>query len=173
MKSYILRYKYCLPKDRDGVTSILRRIATIAAMLALLLMPVPRSAVLADPLLTYPLQIGEQHARVEIANTAETRRKGLMFRTRLADSSGMIFIFVNERPVSMWMKNTHIPLSVAFIDASGRIINIENMEPETEETHSSNGPAKYALEMNRGWFDKHGITSGSRVRGLERLPPAQ
>lgn len=173
MMSYILRYKFFGLNDRDGATGILRRVAIVAATLVPLLLAVPQSAVLADPLLTYPLQIGEQHARVEIANTAETRRKGLMFRTRLAASSGMIFIFVNERPVSMWMKNTHIPLSVAFIDANGRIVNIEHMQPETEETHSSNGPVKYALEMNLGWFDRHGITSGSRVSGLERLPPAQ
>ena len=73
----------------------------------------------------------------------------------------------------MWMKNTRIPLSVAFIDSKGRIVNIEQMQPETEETHSSNGPVKYALEMNLGWFEKHGIASGTRVTGLERLPLAQ
>ncbi len=94
-----------------------------------------------------------------------------MFRTRLAASSGMIFIFPDERPVSMWMKNTPIPLSVAFIDSSGRIINIEAMQPNSEQTHSSNGPAKYALEMNQGWFSKHGIESGDRVSGLQSLPP--
>ena len=173
MTSYVLRYKGGQPGVGSGPTGALRQFAITLATLALLLLPAAHPAAFADPLLTYPLQIGEQHARVEIANTNESRRKGLMFRTRLAASSGMIFIFANEQPISMWMRNTHIPLSVAFIDARGRIVNIEQMEPETEETHSSNGPVKYALEMNQGWFEKHGIASGSYVSGLERLPPPQ
>ena len=125
----------------------------------------------ADPLLTYPLRVGEHTIRAEVANTTETRRRGLMFRTRLAAQSGMIFIFPNERRISMWMKNTRIPLSVAFIDSSGRIVNIERMQPNTEQTHSSIGPAKYALEMNQGWFSENGVKNGDLVTGLERLPP--
>jgi uncharacterized membrane protein (UPF0127 family) len=169
--SYTGRNKISPLKVGCTVTTNLK--LAIATLLALLLLTALQPAAHADPLLTYPLQIGEQHARVEIANTADTRRKGLMYRTRLPASSGMIFIFASERPISMWMKNTRIPLSVAFIDAAGRIINIEQMQPETEQTHSSNGPAKYALEMNQGWFEKHGIASGARVTGLERLPAAE
>ena len=173
MTSYIPRYKHLLPYTRSRATDVLRTFAMTMATLVLLALGIAHSTAFADPLLTYPLQIGERHARVEIANTDETRRKGLMFRTRLADSSGMIFIFAREQPVSMWMRNTRIPLSVAFIDARGRIVNIERMQPETEETHASNGPVKYALEMQQGWFEKHGIGSGAFVSGLERLPPAQ
>ena len=173
MRSYILRNKFWQLNVRHSTKTVPRLVVMMATTLALLLFTAPQSTVFADPLLTYPLQIGKQQARVEIANSVETRRKGLMFRTRLASSSGMIFIFSSERPVSMWMKNTRIPLSVAFIDSKGRIVNIEQMQPETEETHSSNGPVKYALEMNQGWFEKHGIASGARVTGLERLPPAE
>ncbi|NIO40321.1 MAG: DUF192 domain-containing protein [Burkholderiales bacterium] len=127
----------------------------------------------ADPLLTYPLRIGEHAIRAEVANTPDTRRKGLMFRTQLATSSGMIFVFPREQRVSMWMKNTAVPLSVAFIDSSGRIVNIEHMQPHSEKTHSSKRPARYALEMNQGWFSKHGIESGDLVTGLARLPQAK
>ena len=140
----------------------------MAALIVLLLVAI---AARADPLLTYPLHVGEHSIRAEIANTAETRRRGLMFRNRLAASSGMIFIFPEEQRISMWMKNTLIPLSVAFIDTSGRIINIEQMQPRSEQSHSSTKPAKFALEMNQGWFKERGIDSGDLVTGLERLPP--
>jgi uncharacterized membrane protein (UPF0127 family) len=85
----------------------------------------------------------------------------------------MIFVFPGEQRISMWMKNTPIPLSVAFIDANGHILNIENMEPHSERTHSSIKPATYALETNQGWFAARGIRKGDRVTGLERLPPAK
>ena len=96
-----------------------------------------------------------------------------MFRQSLASTSGMIFVFPRERSVSMWMKNTLIPLSVAFIDANGQILNIEDMAPHSEQTHSSIKPAIYALETNQGWFAEHGIQRGDRVTGLEHLPPAK
>ena len=128
---------------------------------------------LADPLLTYPLRIDEHSIRAEPANTPQTRRDGLMFRTRLSEDSGMVFVFPAERTVSMWMKNTPTPLSVAFIDGNGRILNIEDMQAHSEQTHSSNGLATYALEVNQGWFAKRGIRSGDRVTGLDRLPAAK
>ncbi|UCD70108.1 MAG: DUF192 domain-containing protein [Betaproteobacteria bacterium] len=142
-----------------------RRSATVVVLFLV------ASSAHADPLLTYSLRIGQHSIRAEIANTPETRRKGLMFRNRLAASSGMIFIFPEEQRISMWMKNTLIPLSVAFIDSSGRIVNIEQMQPMSEQTHSSTRPAKFALEMNQGWFRARGIASGNTVTGLERLPP--
>ena len=140
---------------------------------SLALLAVAPSPAQSDPLLTYPLRIGDHAIRAEIANTAETRRKGLMYRTRLAESSGMIFIFPRVQLISMWMKNTPTALSVAFIDNAGRIINIEDMEPFSEESHSSAAPARFALEMNQGWFAKRGIGTGDKVTGLEKLPPPQ
>ncbi len=142
----------------------------VASATALLLAALAPRSLSADPLLTYPLRIGEHTIRAELANTPETRRKGLMFRQRLAESSGMVFIFPGEQQISMWMKNTPIALSVAFMDADGRILNIEDMQPQSEESHSSAGPAKYALEMNQGWFRKRGIGPDDQVTGLERLP---
>jgi uncharacterized membrane protein (UPF0127 family) len=73
----------------------------------------------------------------------------------------------------MWMMNTYIPLSVAFLDERGVIINIEDMKPHTQDTHPAAKPAQYALEMNQGWFSKRGIKPGARIEGLDRAPPAR
>lgn len=127
----------------------------------------------ADPLLTYPLKIGRHEIRAEVANTEEIRRQGLMFRERLGENSGMIFLYPKPEVTAMWMKNTRIALSVAFIDSGGRILNIEDMVPFSEDAHASRGAAAYALEMNRGWFGKRGIKPGDRVEGLSKLPPAR
>ncbi|HZP92799.1 MAG TPA: DUF192 domain-containing protein [Burkholderiales bacterium] len=127
----------------------------------------------ADPLLTFPLRIQGQEIRAEVANTPESRRQGLMFRPSLPDAAGMVFVFPEAGRHAMWMKDTTVPLSVAFIDGHGRILNIEDMAPYSEDTHQSAGPARYALEVNRGWFARHGIKPGARVEGLGRLPPAQ
>ena len=127
----------------------------------------------ADPLLTYPLRIKNHEIRAELANTEEGRRQGLMFRDRLGDNSGMVFSYPEAGINAMWMKNTRVPLSVAFIDRSGRILNIEDMEPFSEQAHASAGEAAHALEMNRGWFRKRGIKARDRVEGLQSLPPPQ
>ena len=127
----------------------------------------------ADPLLTYPLRIKNHEIRAEVANTEESRRRGLMFRDRLGDNSGMVFSYPEAGVNAMWMKNTRIALSVAFIDRNGRILNIEDMEPFSEQAHASAGEAVYALEMNRGWFRKRRIKDGDSVEGLQRLPPPQ
>ena len=165
--SYVQRYK---PARPAGTVSTRRGRPWRLSVYLIVVLWVAVSAH-ADPLLTYPLRVGEHSIRAEIADTPETRRKGLMFRNRLPTSSGMIFIFPEEQRISMWMKNTFIPLSVAFIDSGGRITNIEQMQPGSEQTHSSTKPAKYALEMNQGWFQERGIKSGDIVTGLERLPP--
>ena len=127
----------------------------------------------ADPLITYPLRIKKHEIRVEVANTEQDRLRGLMFRDKLAENSGMIFLYPRAEASAMWMKNTRIALSVAFIAANGRILNIAGMEPYSEEAHPSSGAAAYALEMNRGWFKKQGIKAGDLVEGLKNLPPAQ
>lgn len=121
----------------------------------------------ADPLMTYPLRIRGKSLRVELADTAATRRTGLMNRRQLADDQGMLFIFESTSPQAMWMKNTYIPLSVAFVDAQGRIVNIEDMEPHTEDAHASVAPVLYAIEMNKGWFARNGIRAGDKVEGLK------
>jgi uncharacterized membrane protein (UPF0127 family) len=127
----------------------------------------------ADPLLTYPLRIAGHSLRAELAHTDETRIRGLMFRRQLPENQGMLFVYPDKSRQAMWMKNTYIPLSVAFIDAKGRILNIEDMTPHSEDAHWSAGEAAFALEMNRGWFAKRRIRAGARVEGLERLPKVQ
>lgn len=150
--------------SEDGLST--RRRTCLA--IALLLAGVGRT-VRADPLMTYPLRIRGKALRVELADSPETRRTGLMNRRQMAEDQGMLFIFDSPAPQAMWMKNTYIPLSVAFVDAQGRIVNIEDMEPHTEDAHASAGPVLYAIEMNRGWFARRGIRPGDKVEGLKAL----
>ncbi len=102
--------------------------------------------------------------RVEVADTAALRERGLMFRKTLGDDRGMLFVFPHERILNFWMKNTPIPLSIAYISSGGVINEILDMDPlDTSVTYPSSRPARYALEVNRGWFGHKGITPGSRV----------
>jgi uncharacterized membrane protein (UPF0127 family) len=120
-----------------------------------------------------PLTIAGHALTAEVAATTESRTQGLMHRRMLPQNRGMLFVFRELGPHAMWMMNTYIPLSVAFLDESGRIINIADMQPHTRDSHGATRPAKYALEMNQGWFAKHGIKPGAKVEGLERAPPAK
>lgn len=113
------------------------------------------------------LNAGIHVIRAEVAGTFETRARGLMFREALGQNQGMIFIFPDESAHCMWMKNTLIPLSVAFIDATGKIINIAEMQPHSEKSHCASRPARYALEMAKGWFAAKGILPGSTIQGLQ------
>ncbi len=107
------------------------------------------------------------HAVVaEVAATPATRNTGLMNRFSIGPDQGMIFVFSTPQPLNFWMHNTYTPLSIAFIDPQGRILNIADMAPQTDDTHPSNGPALYALEMRKGWFERNGVTAGARVKGL-------
>lgn len=124
------------------------------------------------PLPMIRLIIGRHNLTAEVAATAEQRATGLMHRFSLRPDHGMIFVFERSEPLNFWMKNTFIPLSIAFIDSDGRILNIDDMAPQTENTHLSNGPARYALEMRKGWFRERNIVAGDRVSGLPQ-PPRQ
>lgn len=112
------------------------------------------------------LSIGINLINAEVAANDAQRQQGMMYRTSMASNAGMIFVFDDVNSQCMWMKNTLIPLSVAFIDANGRIVNIEDMQPETLDSHCSKRPVKYALEMNLGWFAKRNIKPGTIVDGL-------
>ena len=115
------------------------------------------------------LSSGIHLIRAEVADTFATRQVGLMFRQKMAANHGMIFLFGAPAGQCMWMKNTLLPLSVAFIDEQGIIVNIEDMAPQTENSHCSLRPVSYALEMNLGWFASRGIVPGTRLMGIERL----
>ena len=115
---------------------------------------------------TVPLTIGEHKLVAEIARTPDQRALGLMNRFSLKPDHGMLFVYERNEPLSFWMRNTYIPLSIAFIAPDGRIVNIEDMKPQTDETHWSRGPAMYALEMKKGWFAERGIGPGAVVKGI-------
>lgn len=111
-----------------------------------------------------PLYLKGKEIRVEVARTPEERAQGLMGRTRLGREEGMLFIFEDEGYHSFWMKDTLIPLSIAFIDREGRIVHITDMKPLTLTSHTPPKPILYALEMNQSWFSKNGIHVGDVVR---------
>jgi uncharacterized membrane protein (UPF0127 family) len=124
------------------------------------------AAVLAAGLPTRTLTIRGHSLVVEIAATEQTREIGLMNRFSLQPDHGMLFIFEAPQSLAFWMKNTYVPLSVAFVDSGGHILNIEDMRPLDLATHWSTGPALYAIEMKQGWFADKGIGPGDVVQGL-------
>ncbi|MES2126013.1 MAG: DUF192 domain-containing protein [Pseudomonadota bacterium] len=115
---------------------------------------------------TTELTTGIHLIKAEVAATDPQRQQGLMFREYMANNAGMVFVFDTPNTQCMWMKNTLIPLSVAFIDADGKIINIEDMQAQTLDSHCSAKPAKFALEMNLGWFKQKHLGPGSSIDGL-------
>ena len=133
------------------------------------------AALLAAParagLAVVELTAGMHLIRAEVADRMDTRMQGLMFRKAMAANAGMVFVFDEAGTHCMWMKNTLIPLSVAFVDEAGAIINIADMEPHTEQSHCAARPARYALEMNKGWFGQRAVRPGARLGGLEKLAP--
>ena len=115
-----------------------------------------------------PLSAGIHVIQAEVAVEDDERQKGLMFRKELGPNQGMVFLFERAAVQCMWMHNTLIPLSVAFIDNDGRILNVEEMAAQTDDNHCAAKPARYALEMNKEWFKKHGIVAGAKISGLPK-----
>ncbi|MGH6802206.1 MAG: DUF192 domain-containing protein [Methyloceanibacter sp.] len=138
--------------------------------LALAATAVALAAAAQDKLPTLALSAGIHVIQAEVANTNASRAQGLMFRKSLGANHGMLFVFPEAGPQCMWMRNTYVPLSVAFIDESGVILNIADMKPQTENSHCAAGPARYALEMSQGWFAAKGIKPGARLSGIEKAP---
>lgn len=106
----------------------------------------------------------------EVAADQPNRMQGLMNRRSMAANQGMLFVFPSVERHCMWMRNTFLPLSVAFLDEQGRILNVEDMAPQTETSHCAAAPARFALEMNQGWFASKGFTTGQRIAGVEKSP---
>lgn len=122
---------------------------------------------------TTELSLGMHRIEAEVAAKDEVRMIGLMHRKSMPTQHGMIFVFPVEARHCMWMKNTLLPLSVAFLDNEGKIINVEDMQPQTEDNHCASRPARYALEMNLGWFKARGGKPGMPIGGIEKLPPGR
>ena len=138
----------------------LRRLAIAAALLA------PLAALAQQPQMDLPrvrITAGMYQIDAQVAATQPQRETGLMFRREMPASEGMIFVFEQPAPQCFWMKNTLIPLSAAFVADDGRIVNIEDMQPQTTDSHCSEEPVRYVLEMNQGWFAKKSIRKGSRL----------
>lgn len=114
------------------------------------------------------LSAGIHLIKAEVAASEAEREQGLMFREKMGPNEGMVFLFGAPAGVCMWMKNTLLPLSVAFIDDDGKIINIEEMKPQTTESHCGLKPVSYALEMNAGWFKQKNIKPGMLIDGLPK-----
>lgn len=112
------------------------------------------------------LTAGVHLIQAEVAATDAERQQGLMFREKMAINEGMLFVFSAPASVCMWMQNTLLPLSVAFLDGTGRIVNIEDMKPQTTDSHCAKKPVRYALEMNQGWFRQKNIKPGNIIGSL-------
>ena len=111
------------------------------------------------------LNAGIHVIRAELARSPDERSTGLMFRTAMGTNEGMLFAFDEAGQQCFWMKNTLIPLAVAFVEDDGSIVNIETMKPQTLDSHCSAKPVRFVLEMNEGWFAKRGIRPGAKLRG--------
>jgi uncharacterized protein len=114
---------------------------------------------------TVTLQAGMHNIRAEVARTPLQTQTGMMFRREMASHEGMLFVFDGLSRRCFWMKNTLLPLSIAFIADDGRIVNLADMQPQSQASHCSSEPVRYALEMNQGWFDKRGIKPGFKLKG--------
>lgn len=117
-----------------------------------------------------PLRLKDKTLQVELALTPAEQQQGLMFRKTMAPNHGMLFVFEEEQALGFWMRNTYLPLSIAYLDAERTIVDIQDMQPLSEKTHRSRQPAKYALEVNQGWFSEQQIPLGTRAEFV--LPEA-
>ncbi len=121
-------------------------------------------------LLTVQLNASMHNIHAEVARTPEQRATGLMFRDKLGASDGMLFEFEVPATQCFWMKNTLVPLSVAYIADDGTVVNIADMAPQSLQSHCSAKPVRFALEMNQGWFTKRGIKPGFKLKGPSFAP---
>ena len=119
----------------------------------------------AQKLPTIRLSAGMHVIQAELAKSPDERSIGLMFRPTMGTNDGMLFAFEQAGQQCFWMKNTLLPLSAAFLADDGSVVNIEDMKPQTLDSHCSSQPVRFVLEMNQGWFAKRGIKAGSRLQG--------
>lgn len=145
-------------------------IRTLLSTLALALAALPGGPATAQtgPQLNLPrteLAAGLHRIDAQVARTPEQRQIGLMLRESMPAHEGMLFIFEQPATQCFWMKNTLLPLTAAFVADDGTIVNLADMQPQTEKSHCSSKPVRYVLEMNQGWFDKRGLKAGARLSG--------
>jgi len=164
-----------LPHPRPGAqrqSLPLRRLLAGAGLAAILAASAPAAAHQAPQpkLPVVRLQAGLQIVLAEVADTPRSREIGLMMRERLGPNEGMLFVFEQPRAYCFWMRNTLLALSIAFIDDDGRIVNIEDMAPRTEDSHCAKAPVRFALEMEQGWFARRALGAGAKLMNPEVFP---
>ncbi|MGY8820488.1 MAG: DUF192 domain-containing protein [Pseudomonadales bacterium] len=137
-----------------------------ALLLPLIALVVTSMARAGEPSLD--LRVGDARLKAEYARTPDERERGLMERTEMPADHGMLFRFDDFRRHCLWMKNTPLPLSAAFMDESGRIVDIIDLEPLSTAIRCSREPGRYALEVNQGWFDRHQSGIGDQVSGIPK-----
>ncbi len=144
------------------------------ALLTLLLSGLAFSALAQDaPQTNLPrikLQAGMYQIDTQVAQTPDQRSIGLMFRKEMPQHEGMLFVFEQPATQCFWMKNTLLPLTAAFVADDGTIVNLADMKPQTTDSHCSEKPVRFVLEMNQGWFSKKGLKAGSRLSGVAFKP---
>ena len=139
--------------------------ALLALCAALAATPLAAQTGPQPPLPTVRLSAGIHVIQAEVALSPDERSAGLMFRKEMATNAGMLFAFEQLAVHCFWMKNTLLPLSIAFLADDGSIVNIADMKPQTTESHCAGKPVRYALEMNQGWFAKRALKPGTRLQG--------
>lgn len=137
----------------------------LAALSISLAVPLAAAQEAPQQLAAEKLTAGMHVLMVQVARTPEQRTIGLMFRKAMPTNDGMLFIFDEASEQCFWMRNTLLPLSIAFVTDDGAIANIDDMAPQTLDQHCSAKPVRYVLEMNQGWFAKRGIKPGTKLRG--------
>lgn len=155
---------------QDRLSPLASRLAALALTGLLGLMAAPALALQGMPtapqkLPTTQLGIGMHVIKAEVAQTPREHAIGLMWRTEMGANDGMLFIFPQATKQCFWMKNTLIPLAIAFVDDDGTIVNTDEMKPQTLDSHCSERPVRYVLEMNTGWFKKRALGAGSKLTG--------
>lgn len=140
--------------------------ALLASALSLVAPAQAQDDVRNPPLPKLTLTAGIHRIQAEVADDAQSRQRGLMMRERLGNNEGMLFVFEDSAMHCFWMKNTPLPLSIAFLEDDGTVVNIEDMAPRSEKTHCPKRPIRFALEMEQGWFTHKGVGSGQRIGGL-------
>ena len=143
----------------------LRTFHSIASLLLASLTAAAVAQGVAQNLPAIALQAGMHNIRAAVAQTPEQRQTGLMFRREMAQHEGMLFVFEQASAQCFWMKDTLLPLSIAFLADDGSVVNIADMKPQALDSHCSAQPVRYVLEMNQGWFAKRGIKPGSKIAG--------
>lgn len=143
--------------------------AAALAFLASTSLPAGAQARAQPTLPTVKLTAGIHVITAEVAATDQARTVGLMHRERLAPNHGMLFVFNDKAQQCFWMRNTIVPLTIAFIEDDGTVVQLADMAPKNDFSHCSQRPVRYALEMEQGWFGRRGIAPGARIGGLPSL----